>query len=648
MTQISTPETLSGPELEKNLTEQFGPEGATAIQEGESIYQGYNMDDLAENPALGIEAAGKTAQLAETAIEGYIKYLQQKHISQQGLLKTDPSELLIKAEEKIFNKLPKSFFLIHIYERITSLINTLMAMNAEKYKRRRDAEIAARRNIERDMRRFAEIDRQIIKDGESPMLSANRLGMLLDEQRELRQRIIKSPFIQVETTPRGPEVKIIENGCFAERWFSIAEGAHSRINVMANTYRLTRDCVVPLFRAGSRNFEGGNSFDAETAKQENDRIFHLIKTEGVREVPMCTAENTTFSGPGTHVTIQFAPISEEIGRTHWYLAVQVNYHTGKSAKTIMTNKAAQEKSRPKSVDGKTGEAIAETKESLGFYLDRFTGELRLLGVFPEGLKLIEPSHKIYEFLRKDILFYLAQLTCTPETLVKIFGENFFGDPRKKEIPLPPRPRDPGENEQTEKEEEEKPKTDVAERQYPYGFPDDPEGKASAVFQVLTDGGARYIVDNKEISTDFLITPEMVRMLLDKTVRKVGDIVSHRRLLPLIRRAKNEEGKIIFEVTGACHPSEEAIEKAKRAGRILKKGIEFIELVPGQECVFYPEDVDVLLKKFGVETLEEIEERFPGTAFIRYETYVAPEKKEGTPPIIAHVRKAMPEAAGVHI
>lgn len=253
------------------------------------------------------------------------------------------------------------------------------------------------------------------------------------------------------------------------------------------------------------------------------------------------------------------------------------------------------------------------------FAGRFDGEINGLNIHKEALRKIDPFR--YELLRRDILFYFAQLVCKRHTLEQMFGDLFA--PRKKAAPFPP-----------QRKQQESPVTSTeVDRKYPQDLID-PSAKtlADGVYKALEE---EQIIDisPKAGQEDIGVPPDDIvkgtEDVIEDTKRRAGRISAHRRLGRLIVREKfPEEGGRIVEII-PTKPSRKARELAAAAGIELRHGGEFYNL----GIIIHPEKVpqflEELRKKLSDEgepvetlTLEDLEKRYPKDFAIRHETWVS--------------------------
>jgi hypothetical protein len=619
--------------------ELYGEEGAQSLVAGLKIYGEYSPEAFDADIGVRLEAATKTAEFQEAVIQGLIKTLEAKYMSKQGLLKEDP--LIINAKyqghlqrlhPEIFSnakELLAGYFAEEIHARSMAYLMALVLAKEPQYRKRNQDELKALKNFERKLTRMMEVQDQLRR------IKVAFLAVDLEKERAaLMADISKSPFCEVTPLPDGTsEIRINSKRIFGEELFTILDDSEFAARAAKGdpvTERYLESLRVMFLFAKERwiPFLNENAFknteqtSAQKMKEENDRVFKLFKEEEKREISMCTAEDNRLI-KGKRLVIQLSPITVQQGGIYGRFVVQINYHDEAESGKIVHDRQAQ------AAFMATREAISPAMNIIhernvgqfpGVHLNRHTGEIEGLGIHSEGLKMLAKDQKAYEAIRRDTLFFLAHLTCSPVTLAKMFGRSqkpvisakqITGPQAKLEIEI--KIIGTAEGDSTKKE------SDIRTRRYPYGDIKDPVQRADIVFRILHGEQILYKVGEQELESETPMTVAEIRTAIENLYQSLtGDAaVSHRRLLPLIK--SEEEGTTEVVVMGCFNPTDEARELARQHGRILRRGIEFPEM--GQ--VFYPEDLDALFAKFGVKTLEEIVAMFPGKAFIRHETWVVP-------------------------
>ncbi|MFA7685188.1 MAG: hypothetical protein WCX95_00125 [Candidatus Gracilibacteria bacterium] len=610
----------------------YGEEGAQSLIAALQIYREYSPAAFNEDVAVQLDAATRTAGLQEVVMQGFVKTIQAKYLSKQGLLKEDPLRInlryqkhLTRLNSNIFLR-PKEIlegnFAEDIHSRNLSYLLTLFAINEGSYRRKNENELRAIQKLEQKLTRIQEVQQQIRASGDPS-------GVLTKEKRALIDEIRRSPHCQVIDGPNGSgQISQTSNRVFAKELFELID--HPELFKMAfsgepdgpskryflesvrNIFMLARDIWAPFLNGN--NFKGVENTSAAKMKEDNDRVFQLLMCEDKREIDMCTADDNNLL-KGRRLVIQLSPITEEQGKIYLRLLAQANYHGESQKQRIVLDRALQEQFRAtrRAVGDATDAVLERVDEFPGVHVNRHNGEIEGLGIYHEGVKLLAKDQRAYEAIRRDVLFFLANLTCSPVTLVQMFGE---GQKKSTEIPKPKVTKGPGSIEPGTYEN----KPDSRNRQYPYGDLSDPAQRADIVFRILHGEENIYKVGDEELESTEPMTPEEIRAALERLRRSITReaAVSHRRLLPLI---KDEN-----VVMGCFKPSPEARELARQHGRILRRGVEFPEL--GQ--VFYPEDLDALFAKFEVTSVDEIALMFTGKAFVRFETWVVPGRTKSEP------------------
>jgi len=659
---ISPDKKLDAAPQRQRLNDIFGEEGTDALVQGIEIYR--NSDKETAEPSQGerIEMYEKAAPLMETIIKNFIKILKEKHTSNSGLLKIDPINLHVEVEECLAQICPESFekienlpgnkFINYLGERIWGYIITLVAVNEGRYRRNMEEEKKAREATSKKILRLKELIK-LVREGE--LLGRSRIETA--KLREEKENLYKELAGKVKLDKNFVDETVVAystDWAFGELFFTAVdnpklltskmteeeESSTVWIEAVSALFTMMRKVLIPFFKKNEKEFQASGKGLLDL-REDNAIIFERIKKEGTKKFNMCTADNKTLLS-GKPMVVQIIPTTANQGRLFDNSCVNILYHEGAYGEEVKRNKKAQEHYVPKRQSNPVGGAeFFETTMALpGFFLDRADGRLKAFGFGPECLDLIDPTGKIIELIKQDMLFYYSNVTCKSGTLEKMWGDGLFSD-RKKKAPV-------GEGGETSTKE--KKHKEYTDRQYPYDGPTDPRGRARAILQALTGNGVVYISGGEEIKTDIPIQEGMVRALIKKKLRQVteaGRKVSHKRLLYLIRKYENNgEGGVVEKIVGACHPSEEQKEKAARAGMKLNRGLELTGVkfigTPEDFGVFHPEDLEDIFKEWGVNTLEEAVAKFPGKAFIRYETWVEPEENEEKgqecKAIIAHVRE----------
>lgn len=636
--------------------EYFSEAGLAEIDKALAIYSGYTIEQFEEDPSIHVEAALKGHEHIEAAVHDLIAKIRENFVSKSGILKKDIMEIMIELSD-IFRirdpaaidpppQKPGYHVINEIAHRIKSyLIAIIVAKEKEHrdFSKQKKNEAMATKSLMDKLSAAQEKRRQLVAgtatagDGEC-RLKIRELQAVNAECAQLKARLTARPGITIFQDQSGKENFRFNPGIIPlDRFFEIVDTKGGAVREMASLlgeaveylisffyeYAVSRDTIKRFFDIEAQNLRQPRP--GTNLKEDNDRVFALLKKEEVREIPMCTATNKTLTR-NEPLVMQFSPVESGIGRIHEYSAVQVTYHPWESGKKVRADMEAQKRYRPISV-GSENDGMALVIGNPRFpsvFLRRADGELRTLGADKEALKLLaEKNPQAYELLRKDILFYLAQLTCRPETLRKMFGDKFVeGMPiagRDKKHRARSGAGEPDKDGEDDSEQD----TGPAKRRYPYGQMHNPTARAAAVFEALKGaGGVEYLTPVGKLEAEVPMSPEEIAAAIALTRREIverGEAVEHKALLALIR---GQDGEIL----GACHPSEQAKERARKHGKTLKRGVEF----PQYGQVFYPENVQELIQKFGItptekdpDGLDQLVAMHPGKAFIRYETWVDP-------------------------
>ncbi|MDD3861620.1 MAG: hypothetical protein PHP74_01900 [Candidatus Gracilibacteria bacterium] len=644
-------------EIPANFLEEakefFGEEGARMLIEGINIYGEYELSHFKKHPRAYLEVSTRCSQLEEGIINGFIKKIEEKYISKQGLLKTDPIEIASRLHELlgqinigVFEYpyiLPEGVFIDGIFERIFRYLMCLIVKDEPKYRERYATEKRSQDNIKKKYERLSEIGILIQDESMHPLERA----MLRQEGLSIQDELERSSWAKVSINESGKKSATLTSklpfGTFvfeAVDDFERGKKAKSQEvgkdddevstddlkleNTIPMVFELLKNSWQPLLNG--LELRGVKGVSAKAMKAENDRVFKIWKEEERREVEMCTVHNKTLTRAG--LIMQLSPMEAHQGWMFGRHCVQVSYYDEITGEKIKNDRRAQEKERLRIIQNKQGAdffVVDRATQIPAIFLNRHTGEIEGSGVHSESIKALAKEEQSYEAIKRDILYYLAHLTCSATTLRKMYGEDHF----KKKEPVDP---------QTEKESKypnKKNKKNKAKRSYPYELDEKiPVPPAEIVFQVLQGETATYITgEGREMESEDIMTPNQVRAAVANLERHLTatEAVNHRMLLPLMKKPDVEDGDEVNFI--AKQARERAKQLAKACGRILRRGIEFTSPVEGiteEGRVFHPERLNKLMDKCGAKTLEEIVEMFPGNAYIREETWVVPggeEKKD---------------------
>lgn len=633
--------------------ELFGEEGGRMLVEGIRIYREYQRERLRTNTAVRLEACARCNKLEEGIMNGFIKKLGENYISKRGLLKTDPLEILGiynlflgRVNRDIF-KYPdataEGVFIDGLHEQIFRHLVALVVKDENVYREKFQEEKKTREGIAMKVRRLVEVG-ELMADRSKPFLE---WAMLDKQKKDLAAELVGSSWVEVGQKNGKTRIDLKRRRPFGLHFFGIVDDSGKRRKELEArmeqggvpnkelglkealflVFDLLKTSWLPLLN--DLEMRGVRNISVEAMKTENDRIFAIWKEEELREVATCTAQNKTLSEDP--MVMQISPMEHHQGIMFARNCVQVDYYDEKTGAIIKNDRQAQEMARPRIIKNQKGDKFVAVKSESPFpaiFLNRNSGEIEGAGIHTETIKLLAKNPASYEALRKDILYYLAHLTCSATTLKRMYGEDHFtkkpaSDSREKKKSKHPKKKNKTRTGTT------------ATRVYPYESDEKkPTHPAEIVFQVLEGETATYITgEGKEMESEKIMTPQQVRAAIENLEKHMtaAEVVSHRMLLPLMQRAGGEEaGEVDFVAKKA---REKARRLAKAYGRILRRGIEFTSLVEGiteEGCVFPPKRLNELMDKCGAKTLEEIVEMFPGIAYIREETWVVPggeEKKD---------------------
>lgn len=574
-----------GPQMRKFFT----PMAQQALEQALAIYAPYTSDQLDEDPALKLTIAKTAAPNIERVVQGMIQAVMQ-NFSRKGILKEDFLEIIPALDKALVQKYPEhemtgerfseAFIFNEIRQRLMAYLLTTIALREREH-----------RNLQGKPTR----------------------GVMGWRQVEIAHPVHETFFALLDRP--GAVLARIQEAMGAATAYKIGE--------TLTNYILLRDILMPFLRGKVAPFKNPGNKSREQLARENDRVVGILLREADKEIPMCVIEdNDTLLSQEDPLTMQFTPIDDpEFGFFHTFWA-QIDYLEKAAGEIVAGDAEVQRLLRP-TVARMDGIGQRTMVPNLGkipaFFADRFDGELGGATFGPETMKLISGQTPNYELLRRDVLWYLAQISCRRPILQDMFGATFA--PRVKSTVGPKPPQQPGDSSNPTGSN---PSTD-AERHYPGGEGSvvTPQARAEALFGALEEGTTLDIApaDNGE----GIIPPEDVEEVVDATVERVqreSEVVGYRKLLPLIRKiVKHDDGSQEVKIV-AMKPSKKALDNAAAAGKELRRGIEFPEL--GQ--IFRPHEVPALLEKFEVTNLEDLVAKYPDRAHIRYEGWVSPYKR----------------------
>lgn len=592
----------------------LSPDGMKSLENILFTYSQYGGGSFADSPGDRAETYESTHEDFSILVKEFIRLIKEKYLSKSELLKEDPFNIIADILEKLGHQAygteeaksnPVNIAALRLRAHMFSYLIYQIVLKESSYRKTAFQKKTARAEKEAKLVKLRKLAGDRAKAPEFW-----RLYRELEKDPEITLRQQQGGFYSALNSPQAINedlFTLMDNPTRVPQ--GVSPSRLGSLTVSAATFTAIK-IQAEFFQKESQNFNAPRQHP-DALKSENDRVFELIKRDSTRGIPLCTCDNKTLL-KNSRIVMQILPVAQSSGEIFEDSVAQINYHGKNNGEKVKRSRALQESFGTHQIGG-VNINIAGGNSPTAYYLNRSNGEIRTMSIYPETLKLIAGS-RAYELLRRDILFYVAQLTCKPETLNEIFGKDFLLTP-PAQAPQGSAPALPAGQ-----------KKPYKERKYPYGLPDDPAIKrATAIFTVISGGQApiMYLTPDIEIEADTPMSPAEVARAIENTKRMIeeGEIVHHKRLLPLIKRKIEEPEGVRVEILGSFEPSEKAIERARENGKILRKGIEF----PHRDEIFYPDQIPDLLQVFGCATVEELAEKYPNEAYIRYETWVDPEE-----------------------
>jgi len=581
------------PEWGKAFLSVLTEQGKRALEEALDIYCPYTTEELEADPALSLELGEKARPLIDRALEDITAQILKVH-AKNRLLQKDPIKILMDLDMALVEKYPEvsevkkygeAFIFNELREKIIAYFLTIVVTSEARH-----------RALTREGKRI-KVD-----------IPGRGRGFLTQEE-----KVHDAFFTLIDKRSQVVDMLLRQGASL-----------HSvqRAELIYCQYICLRDFWIPLLREKRGTFKNPDNKKRDELRDENDRLAQALFKEGNKAVPMCTVENPTLMGEKNPLIMQFAPMKEEAGMFYAACA-QVDYFDIPHGERVAQDRQLQDLLQVQKAEGKLGQmaplnVVAHMGNYPAIFVRRFNGEIQGVNIGPQALRLIAGESPRYELLRKDVLFYLAQLTCDRGTLCKMFGKTFEKKTRR------PKSAQPQSTQEEQSDSEEISPNDSTEitRFYPTGeTSEDAAKRAEAIFNELNNPEENDDEVGAETQPEEPDVVESTREAVLETrerVQRETEVTGHRRLLPLIGR-QGKNGEMIYT---SPRPSKNAIDNAAKAGKALRQGMEFTD--SGE--VFHPKDVPELLKAFGVQTLEEIAEAFPGRAVIRNETWIDPFKR----------------------
>lgn len=587
-----------------------------------------------ERPAWGRPLRNLTTDRGisdlEKALSGFCPYTTEELWADQGLLLKTARETKPFTDNAV-EETAQRIFKVHTKERLLQMDPLDMAFLIDKALLEKYPEIAEVKNYSEAF---------VFNDFKEKVLAYILAVVATSEKRHREMgKTSKGRKINIPGVGRGYEaVKTYTHGKFfglidnPEQLFRMVPQCPDSKNMLLQLQRLRmqyiaiRDFWIPFLRGKNGAIRNPENKTSEELKAENDKIARMFFAESNREIPMCTIENETLIGKDNPLVMQVSPIDDEALGMFYSTAAQVDYFEPEMGEAIRSDRAAQEFLRPQKMSFGQGVAPMDLVAHIGkfpaIFLDRISGELKGANVGTIALKFIAGKGASYELLRRDILFYLAQLTCDRSVLEKMFGSMFAINPKNKNGQTSVNSVQ-GEDPEKDSKKEPNPSTETT-RIYPRSEDsEDAFTRGRELREALDNPGnidsQSPLQDDGSETGEALI--EDVNAGIEETLEKVQretEVGGYKRLLTLIKR-KDEKGNVRFITPKA---SKKAIDGAATAGKALRKGLEFIKT--GE--VVKPKDIEDFLRGFGVSTLEELQDIFPDEIAIIEETWVGPFKR----------------------
>ena len=567
-----------GPQIERILTK----EGQAAFEDALRIYAGSTKSELSKDPAKKIELYREAAPLMEEVIAEAIKRITNAftHKSDRGLLTKSILEIIedifdpaIEAkypEHDGINDFGEGLLIGELKERIQSYFLTMTALREKEH-----------REMHKGQRK----------------------------KKKSRRRKVPAP----EEYQHGSFFQILDNLTF------FAPQMNATTRVLFNQFIQAKEHWVPFLRR--RKFSNPLGHDPETLRADNERIAAIVEEKMDREVPLCTLQNRSLLvGTGPSQRAQFAPVDDPLQPAFPSLSAQINYYDeAEVGKEVTRDREIQESIRAQTLKtaGATQSAAVQFGSIPSVFLRRGSGEIQGINLYPETLKLLAGNNANYELLRRDILWYFAQLTCKRRVLEEIFG-NTFARQKKRRLKGIRRSR--------RRQKEEAPNEGIT-RNFPMDtLHDDMSFEDKVRLITALAKGTLEEETEEDIEEEEGSAPEeiVVQQRVDEAVggvRRKVEYEAHKVLLPLTVCGIVQKGDQMVPVYESPKPSAQAKELAAQADKKLYDGIEFPEL----GVVVYPDIMDAFIRNLqqnGVEvsSLEDLTRVFEGQAYIRHETW----------------------------
>lgn len=601
------------------------PAGLQALEEALAIYAPYTTDELEDSPSLPIQKGAEAQQYLDQAAEGIITAIKYNYFDRKKVLEVDFIQLIGLIQLAIVQKYPEfarpgcrfseGIIFGPLVERVQGYLMAQIALKEDRH-REKTYDVTTR-NEQGTVRK----DRIPLHKGFFDIVAppVQKGGAIFAN--------LEAPLSPSQMSPQQLfERRLRDQYRTIKAWISFMRGKMGRI----------------------QNPEKKRSAEL---KAENDKIAALLRERANRDFPSgVTIEDlTSLCGEENPLLLHVTGLNDPRLPQFHQSGVMTSYLDSKEGEAVIADPEATTKATPKrTLDAKDVELFVFSSFGArpSILLRRQDGELASPLFEKETLKLIADrvgTPAAYELLRNDLLWNLSQLVCGRAALHEMWGGETFA-PREKAAPRPKSPdaKAPTEGDPAEAPSEEgegeagmeggdpKDKGFVVVRRYPKAeaLSDASDALADAAYRFLERGEA-IDVSVEEDQGGEVISPGDVEEAVEDAVEQVQaeaarehTVSGYRKLLELIRRKKTlPDGSIQIQIIPA-RPSKQAVAAAKME---LRKGLE----IPSAGLLIKPKDVAAALKKFEVSTLEELAEKYPGRAYIRYETWV-PSYTRGNP------------------
>ena len=577
------------------------PRGIEALEKALSLFGPHTSDELDEDVEKKLSTYKEAEPLLDFAVEDAIETIKRSFY-RKGVLTKNLFEITETIDQAIIQKYPEhqvagirygeSYIFGEFKERIHSYIMTEISLKERTYRSYVPPKIKKQARRSRAGQGGAHIT-----------------------QAELERHNPHYEFFYMIDSP--------------ERTMQAVGGGAGGDNVRAvlGQYFYIKDFLIPFLKEKRGKFNNPAKASRRKLKAENDTVSELLVDESSKEVPLCTADNPTLFSDKS-VTIQVSPVDDPKVGIYPALSLQVNFFEADLGEVVTETPELQEAHRVRGHKADSGiehSIVAHLGGNLpAVFLRRNTGEIQLINAYKESLKLIAGDGPAYELLRKDILWYVSQLTCSRATLEKMYGEMFAPKPKrvKKEPAQAERSDEDGESASVAPE-----MSAFSIRNYPHTEKGETVGLGERAEMVLAFA-AGETMEVKEDETDAAdsgesqsaVVPGDVAESVDETleeVRRVVEVPGHKMLLKSLIRER--EGVISHK---GARPSQRAQELAGRANKTLYRGVEF----PHLGVVVKPVELEKFMEELRaggvtVNTIEDIEKEFGDDVVVRYETWV---------------------------